>query len=313
MKTKHALGLAFGLMLCYEAKADSLTNGLVAYYQFRGDANDASGNGNNATPAGNYQFVTGHGIRIVGDNSQYYAGGGYVMLPMFGSNMNSGFSVSLWVKDEVIGADAVGSEAYVTFQPQDVYPHCQIFLLNNQSPPVLSFEIHSGVSAASFNKPIDLATYASSYKHLVLASEPGRFVCYVNGSNIYQTNVFYSNIFPAPYNALGRHWWPTGSSARMSVTYDNVRIYKRALTDAEAQELYVVDRPDRVLNIFTAIELNFLTDSNKVFFIQSSPDVISWTNYDGPFLGDGNFWSKTYSIRGQNKLFYRVEESPWSP
>src|SRR6266699_3834187 len=228
---------------------DPLTNRLVAYYTFKGDAKDQSGNGNDATPAGNYQFVTGYGIRIIGDYSQFYSGGGHVLLPTFGSNMNSGFSVSLWVKDEAIGSGAVGSEAYVTFQPQDTYPHCQIFMFNDQPPAKLDFEIHSGPGgAATFDTPINLATYAPPWKHLVLASEPGRFACYFNGSKIYQTNLFYDNIFPAPYNALGRHWWPTGSSARLSVTYSNVRIYNRALTDADVQQLYVVDRPAPLLN-----------------------------------------------------------------
>ncbi|NOS71676.1 MAG: LamG domain-containing protein [Verrucomicrobia bacterium] len=224
---------------------DEFTNGLVAYYPFNGNANDASGNGNNATPAGNYQFLTnglsGGAIRIIGDNSQYYAGGGHVILPTFSSTLNSGFSLSLWVRDEVPGGGAVGNEAYITFQPQNVYPHCQIFLLNEGSPPKLGFEIHSGASAATLDKPIDMGTYPNSWKHLALVSGPGKFACYLNGTKIYETNVFYTNIFPAPYNALGRHWWDTGSSARMSVTYDNVRIYGRALSDSEVQQLYAYE------------------------------------------------------------------------
>ncbi|MBN2314855.1 MAG: hypothetical protein JXM79_13065 [Sedimentisphaerales bacterium] len=33
-----------------------LTDGLIAYYPFDGNANDMSGNGNNATPYNDYKF-----------------------------------------------------------------------------------------------------------------------------------------------------------------------------------------------------------------------------------------------------------------
>lgn len=109
-------------------------SGLIAYYPFNGNANDASGNGNHATPAGNYQYLTnglsGGAIRIIGDFSQFYAGGGNVLLPAFGSYMNSGYSLSLWVRDEVIGVEPVGAEDYINFQGPNGIPHCQIVLLN---------------------------------------------------------------------------------------------------------------------------------------------------------------------------------------
>src|SRR6266702_8705704 len=245
---------------------DTLTNGLVAYYTFKGDAKDQSGKGNDATPAGNYQFVTGCGIRIIGDFSQFYSGGGHVLLPAFTTNLNSGFTCSIWVKDEVIGVEPVGSEAYVSFQngTADSTFNTQV-TLQNWSPAFVGFDNGNGSGTGlDFRQTINMTSYPSSWKHLVIATARGSFACYLNGTKIYGTNLSYS-VFPAPYAALGRHWWPTGSSARMSVTY-----------------------------------------GNEIFFIQSSPDVINWTNYDGPFLGDGGSWSKTYSARGQPKLFYRV-------
>ena len=116
-KTLSILAACFAAALGVQAQ-DQFTNGLVAYYPFDGNANDASGNGNNASPAGNYFYtngLSGGALRIIGDFSQYYSGGGYVMLPAFGTNMNSGYSVSLWVKDEVIGEEPVGAEAYINF------------------------------------------------------------------------------------------------------------------------------------------------------------------------------------------------------
>jgi hypothetical protein len=51
MKTHTLLFLACALLLSNPSHAD-LTTGLVAYYPFNGNANDASGNGNNGTVNG---------------------------------------------------------------------------------------------------------------------------------------------------------------------------------------------------------------------------------------------------------------------
>jgi len=51
MKTHTLLFLACALLLSHPSHAD-LTTGLVAYYPFNGNANDASGNGNNGTVNG---------------------------------------------------------------------------------------------------------------------------------------------------------------------------------------------------------------------------------------------------------------------
>lgn len=239
-------GVIFVALFSVRAQ-DPLTNGLVAYYPFNGNANDASGNGNHATPAGNFQFLTNGlsvgAIRIVGDFSQFYAGGGHVLLPAFDASLNSGFTCSLWVKDEVIGVEPVGAEFYVGFASgaADGAFNSRI-TLNNWSPAFVGFANGNGSgTGVDFRYTIDMATHPTSWKHLVMATTPGRFSCYLNGSKIYETNVSYGAVFPAPLSALGRHWWPSGSSARMSITYDNVRIYNRALSDSEIQQLYAYE------------------------------------------------------------------------
>jgi hypothetical protein len=60
-------------------------------------------------------------------------------------------------------------------------------------------------------------------------------------------------------------------------------------------------------NTGNGIVLGLLTYANTTYYIQASPDLITWTNYDGPFLGSGNFLLKTYSTTNQSQLFYRFE------
>src|SRR6266403_460907 len=85
MKTKCSMLVALIAALTVQGQ-DSLTNGLIAFYPFSGNAKDASGNGNDATPAGNFQFLAtnlldGGGLRMNGDFSQFYSGGGSVVGP----------------------------------------------------------------------------------------------------------------------------------------------------------------------------------------------------------------------------------------
>jgi hypothetical protein len=88
---------------------------------------------------------------------------------------------------------------------------------------------------------------------------------------------------------------------------DDVRIYNRALSSQEVNDLFTLESPPPVpsLSIFTAIELDLSTVNGQNYQIQASPDLLTWTNFDNPIAGDGNHWSKTYSTRGSPILFYR--------
>ena len=232
-----ALISAFG-----QTTPPNLTNGLVAFYPFEGNANNSLGNSNNATPGGSYQFLgtglSGGAIRINGDNSLFYSGGGHVMLPLFGTYMNSRFTFSLWVKDEVLGGYPVNQETYLAFGILDL-PKVELYLASEPTGSI-SYNMDSGAGGPAhtdyvhFTKNIDWSADRSRWKHLVITYEPGRMACYFDSAKIFQTNITY-NIFPVTKAALGRHWWDSGSSssARMSCTYDTVRIWNRALTDQE--------------------------------------------------------------------------------
>ena len=71
--------------------------------------------------------------------------------------------------------------------------------------------------------------------------------------------------------------------------------------------LVTTDFPAANLSVFTAIELEFATRAGSVYQIQASPDLATWTNFDSVILGDGNIWKKPYSIRGQDRLYHRVD------
>jgi hypothetical protein len=249
MKSPCRLVLFFAGFLPAVLAAQEITNGLIAHYAFDGNANDSSGNGNHASPAGSFGYIangrTDGAIHINGDGALFYSGGGFVGLPQFGAALNSGFSISLWVKDEAIGTDPVGEEQYVTFGSVEL-PQLGISLnRNNPSSPTLAFFLdpvgtgnHPGIVFFPRGIP-SFAEFAANWKHLVLVYEPGRFAAFLNGEKIGEAPGTFTG-FPVATAALGRHWWSGGgaSSARMSATFDDVLIYNRALTDSEVTQLY---------------------------------------------------------------------------
>lgn len=89
----------FLLLISYSLFAQvNLTQGLVAYYPFNGNANDASGNNINAVTT-NATLTTD---RIGTSNSAYYFDGAtsYIQLPysnLYNFAPQDSFSISVWV------------------------------------------------------------------------------------------------------------------------------------------------------------------------------------------------------------------------
>ncbi|NBT48518.1 MAG: DUF5011 domain-containing protein, partial [Actinobacteria bacterium] len=218
--------------------------GLVAYYPFNGNANDESGNGNHSTPRGNTQFLnnglSGGTLRINGDFSLYDSGGGWVQLPLFSTKLNAGFTFSLWVKDEQMGGYPVNQEEYISIGELN---HSLVSIgLTDNGNYVIWKDLSSGSQPGVTSKAVG---DDRSWKNLILTYSPGTLTLYRNGSLIWSMNTT-KDIFPVQFAALGKHWWDNGgsSSARMSCTYENVRIYERALNAQEIGQLYQTESGD---------------------------------------------------------------------
>jgi len=311
--------LLFGIVVLtvavlFQARAQyPFTNGLVAYYPLSGNANDASGNGNNATLAGNYQFVTNEvgqlAFRGIGDGALYYSGGGHVLLPTFNTNLNSGFTFSLWVKDEVPVVANAFSENYISFGALNL-PLVEIEFVANLQKVI--YVIGPGVG--EYAMPVVLQTYINSgWKHLVLAYQPGSFACYFNGQKLYQTNVTV-NIFPVAHAAINRHWWDGGasSSARMSATYQKVRIYKRALSDSEVAQLNSYESGPQV-GLIKAVKPSFSKLAVGVKYqLQASAELNTWYNQGPPFTATSTdmVYPAYYDVDFWDQLFFRLQVVP---
>jgi len=275
-----------------------LTNGLVAFYPFNGNANDASGNGYNATVQGTYQYLTDGTLHLIGDGQLFYSGGGYVALPDYG-NLNSGFTISIWVGGE-------------TDQGNSIYAEYYVWLDNNnpQNVAIGQHDVYAQDGLASADFPLTITNY-TPWKQLVLTYSPGHAAAFLNGVMEGSTNVTV-NPFPTVNRAIGKHWWNGGSdsSARMTMNVKNFRIYNRALSASEVQQLYTIDSGISLVGLIKAVKPSFsnLTIGTN-YQLQVSTDLVNWTNYGSAFTATNSSMASTqyFDVPNWNQLFFRLQ------
>ena len=214
---------------------------VVGYYPFNGTANDVSGLGNNATPGGNYVYATvagRSGINTIGDGSLFYAGGGYVQLPDYGSVLNSGLTVSLWVYDKSAAPEIPEMGQYYVAFGIDA----------SNIVGAGSDQTNIGIYASGLSQASPLASNTDTLQRWVMmtfAYAAGQIKGYVNGEPI-TTDTVSLSVFPTPYACLNRHYFFDGSesAARRDVVYDDLAVYQGALTQSEVRQLYVAQVPE---------------------------------------------------------------------
>jgi hypothetical protein len=289
---------ATGLLLTTAHAQTWITNGLVAYYPFNGNANDASGHGLNANVQGTYQYLSDGTLHLIGDNSLFYSGGGYVALPNYG-NLNSGFTISIWVGNETDHGNSIMAEYYVWFDNN-----------NSQNVAIGQHDSYMQDGLASADFPLTIANFAP-WKQLLLVYSPGKCAAYLNGTNIGSTNATVSP-FPMINSAIGRHWWAGGanSSARMTMDIKNFRIYNRALSSNEVAQLYFLESPTSI-SIQKAVYLTSSTlKTSTNYQLQVSSDLLSWTNYGSVFTATNSSWRTTnyWDVANWSQLFFRLQQ-----
>ena len=213
---------------CYEYGSSpvggSLADGLVAYYPFDGNANDASGNGNHGTT---------HGVTLTMDrfgnaNRAYYFGdGNYISVPDSCSlnSPDAEITIAVWARID---------EWYIT---------------NDSWAPILlkgdrqySFNLlgHAGVASTQIGYYMDarFKTLPSLGKwcHLVVTYVNECAYAYLNG-NLVGTNECSGDFTPNSTELqIGRDY--EGLDEYLYGALDDLRIYNRALSAAEVKALY---------------------------------------------------------------------------
>lgn len=231
------------------------TNGLVAYHPFNGNANDESGSGNNGTPNGATMITD----RKPGNlNGAYNFGGfsnsSFIEIPTSSSlSFTNGFSVSLWYSlntyEGMNGNGYLASHGYHMLFAKDgdwgglyagtsgsasldsVYYN----LTNKPGDGTTNFDASAAVNGKATNLNI--------WIHMSYVVENGAAKIFRNGvliKNQPTPNTLDFSIANTKNLYLGRYsqtWYPLNGKM------DDVRVYNRALSNAEVMDIYNVEKP----------------------------------------------------------------------
>jgi hypothetical protein len=208
----------------------ALTTGLYGHWKFDNSFNDASGNGLTLTSAGNGGTPT-------------YSSSGRVNQCLSLNNVTSGVSqclrrtgisiastqgvtVSAWVKPETLGSGFGGTT-----------PHTVVNLMGTDS--VLNFRLRDGKidiyhSQANRNYLSDETLTLNAWNHVAFTQDANAIRVYLNGRMIYHDTT------PAgqAYNTLYVGSQDPTSARGIDGLLDEVRLYRRELTDNEILALY---------------------------------------------------------------------------
>ena len=237
----NIVGTAYGNQLSFTTRGVPPTNGLVAYYPFNGNANDASGNGNNGTVNG----ATLSTDRFGKLNSAYSFNGisDFIEIPPSTSintaNMNN-ISISVWVNVNKFN----GYNRIVNMSNKTDNINLDMAVNNGGvgDPTVNNKIVFQNYTGFGNDNPIvwDKDTTAlHNWYHVVAIMD---FVnktayLYVNGNLVTSYTGTIATRPNNPYLDIGRPvLFPTWLS--FDGIIDDIRIYNRSLSSAEILQLF---------------------------------------------------------------------------
>lgn len=236
--TKKLYILVFAALLmplCAMAQSVDLQRGLVAYYPFEGNANDASGNGNNGRPEG-ATFEEGNFGKCCCfggyDNSQI------VRVPNSNSlRFSNAVTFAFWFTlDDYIGMDGYGRKGQ--------YQHMKFFAKDFDRGQICAGI--NGIDENSFRveicndgkncEAIVQGNATKKWYHAAMVLTTGSMKIYINGKEVASKNVSMtfnnSNGNDLILGRLSQRWYP------LHGCLDEFRVYNRELNSAEIAALF---------------------------------------------------------------------------
>lgn len=274
-----------------------ITNGLVAYYPFNGNANDASGNGNNGT-VNNITFVadrfgnTNAAASFAGNSTSY------IQINTTNLNLTSNFTISVWI-NYIGGAGIENPRVFSTAGYEIVTQDAA------SSDRQMGFDNTTLTAGApTVNSPNGVP--ANVWTHIVGVRCGTNLLLYVNASLVGTL----STTEPPDYS---RGFIPAvgvNSGALAQDNYagliDDLGIYNRALSALEIAEIY---QSSLLAGIVAVPGIIVAGNSNQTYSIQYVNNLSStnWTTLVSNIVLEGNsyLYPDTNAV-GQQQRFYRV-------
>lgn len=302
-----------------EAPALPFADGLVAYYPFRGDANDESGNGRSGVVNG----ATLSKDRFGQSDSAYAFAGKPAHIQLGGissADFEGDFTVSAWINVEL--PSLVGFST-ILGSPSMGWGVC--ILGRGYQPPDVRYGWLNVSGAAAVNKPwanmyeTDLnAVLSRGWFQVVLVRAGAGFKTFVNGkavavdgNKITGNPDYLSDQLAFSGMGLGGPG-PLGESWQYFVgQLDDIRLYRRALSDQEVRDLYRYEAPvpPRVTIDVKTVAVTLYVTPNHRYQLESSFDLGTWTNLNAVFLATSAELVQEFNAAEVGR-FYRLREVP---
>lgn len=286
-----SLAVLIGLIMAVSGHAQSsFTNGLVAYYPFNGNANDASGNGLNAT--------TNSGVTLASDrfghtNSAYLFNGssGFLNITDAVGKLNfdtraNNYSVTLWFLLSVTNPAGNGDQKFICDRFNN--SPCSYDIYYRGSLNKFLVDIWDGGSG-SLTLTSHTGTSPGIWHQISLVVSNRLCLFYLDGiENAGGGSVLGSNVGTTKNSDGIRQIGSDGitSTTRLHGVEDDIRIYNRALLPNEVQMLYQYESGG-FQNLSATLALQ-LSPTNLVvggsYQIQTSSNLVNWVNYGTPFI-----------------------------
>jgi hypothetical protein len=288
--------LIVGLGLAVNGYSQSfLTNGLVAYYPFNGNANDAVGT-NNGTVYGATLTTDRFGI----PNSAYSFNGNSRIVTINPLPDMQSASASCWITVSAFTGGYVWMEGDTNSGHDFGVPFGKYFIclatkdnmdVCGNLPPLTNRWFHVVAVADNENTNV-LKIWLNGQ---LIATSP----------SLGNANVGYHSQLYIGCRAVLNDYFFNG-------VIDDLRFYNRALSASEVQQLYVIESGPRV-DLIKAVKPSFsnLTLTTN-YQMQISGDLNTWTNQGSPFTATNTsmIYPQYWNVANWNSLFFRLQITP---
>jgi hypothetical protein len=297
--------LIVGLGLAVNGYSQSfLTNDLVAYYPFNGNASDAVGT-NNGTVVG-ASLATD---RFGQTNSCY----------SFALNNHIGLGSGIQ-----LGSPGTAWSASVWFKTTDTKYVSTFLTDHNPIPDVNGYSTHFwldqgtlGMNCKSDVSPVFIVRGATTLNdglwHFAAFVADGNSNLKVYADGQLDGQASYDSTLDYAVTPFWRvNYLNNNSSDSLTGSIDEIRIYNRALSASEVQQLYAIESGPRV-DLIKAVKPSFsnLTLTTN-YQMQISGDLSTWTNQGSPFTATNTsmVYPQYFDVDNWNSLFFRLKTTP---
>ena len=219
-------------ILAYNWLFSSLTEGLIAYYPFDGNNDDIIGGHGGVWNGGDFVTDGIKGQAYNFSNGIYFTAG---TIPEI-DNVNQ-LTVAIWFK----GRNTYwgGAETVVCKGNYTEAPAFQLWFSGEDNPQLYNIQINAVGAEYNSTEPYYVDNLLQ-WHHYALVYDGNKAKAYVDGLVVDETTADIGYINTTGHSLyINRHTWlSSGSSSRLEGQVDEFRVYNRALSDLEIQQLY---------------------------------------------------------------------------